>query len=502
MRALHKKKSVKAIVISGVSLLLAAAIVVGVLWYLGHRSDPVKVAPVSMLMGWLSNESTQSGNVTADNLQKIYASDTQTVTALLVQEGQTVKKGDPLFRYDTTLSDIQVERQEIAVKQDDLNLNKAKKDLANINRLRPYVPTQPMGGEGTQASPLFYLCAADMQYDQSYFEELLGEKTELWVVFQVREGNALHAELLSELPLKLTRDEETQSIRFTVFIPEQDDVKEENKTLRAAAADVSASPDVTVVDYDGEYTAAEIAKMRAEKQKEIRDLDLKLRMDKVELERMKQEAANGVVTSKLDGTVLRVNDPDTAKQEGSPVVIVSGGGGYYVKTGVTELDRDKYPVGTQMRIQSWEHGEVYGTVAEISDTPVPSSNNPYYSSGNQNVSFYTMLIALDADSPLREDEWVDVYFNAASTTSEDALCIETRFIRQDDGGSYVYRRGEDQLLHKQYVTTGVVQWGYTEIKSGLTVDDWIAFPYGKDVKENAETIESDNSDDFYYYGSY
>ena len=47
-----------------------------------------------------------------------------------------------------------------------------------------------------------------------------------------------------------------------------------------------------------------------------------------------------------------------------------------------------------------------------------------------------------------------------------------------------------------------MQWGYTEIKSGLTVDDWIAFPYGKDVKENAETIESDNSDDFYFYGSY
>ena len=183
-------------------------------------------------------------------------------------------------------------------------------------------------------------------------------------------------------------------------------------------------------------------------------------------------------------------------------MIVSGGGGYYVKTGVTELDRDKYPVGTQMRIQSWEHGEVYGTVAEISDTPVSSSNNPYYSSGNRNVSFYTMLIALDADSPLREDEWVDVYFDAASTASKDALCIETRFIRQDEGGSYVYLRGEDQLLHKQYVTTGVVQWGYTEIKSGLTVDDWIAFPYGKDVKENAETIESDDSDDFYYYGSY
>lgn len=538
MRALRKKKNVKAIVISGVSLLLVAAIVVGVLWYLGHRSDPVKVAPVSMFTGWLSNETSQTGIVTADNLQKVYASDTQTVTALLVQEGQTVKKGDPLFRYDTTLSDIQVERQEITVKQDDLNLNKAKKDLANINRLRPYVPTQPttppteptepeptdeptqppepteptvpiapeelpylMGGEGTQASPLFYLCAADMQYDQAYFEELLGEKTELWVVFQVREGNALHADIVSELPLKLTRDEETQTIRFTVFVPEQDDVKE-NAQAQQAAPDVSASPDVTVVDYDGEYTAAEIAQMRTEKQKEIRDLDLKLRMDKVELERMKQEAANGVVTSDLDGTVLRVNDPDTARQEGSPVVIVSGGGGYYVRTGVTELDRDKYPVGTQLRIQSWEHGEVYGTVEEVSDTPVSTSENLYYPSGNQNVTFYTMLISLDADSSLREDEWVEVYFDASSASSENALCIETRFIRQDDGGSYVYRRGEDQRLHKQYVTTGIVQWGYTEIKSGLTADDWIAFPYGKDVKENAETVESDSSDDFYYYGSY
>ena len=47
-----------------------------------------------------------------------------------------------------------------------------------------------------------------------------------------------------------------------------------------------------------------------------------------------------------------------------------------------------------------------------------------------------------------------------------------------------------------------MQWGYTEIKSGLTADDWIAVPYGKDVQENAETIASDNSDDFYYYGSY
>ena len=57
--------------------------------------------------------------------------------------------------------------------------------------------------------------------------------------------------------------------------------------------------------------------MRAEKQKEIRDLDLKLRMDKVELERMKREAANGVVTSALDGTVpVSYTHLDVYKRQG------------------------------------------------------------------------------------------------------------------------------------------------------------------------------------------
>ena len=37
-------------------------------------------------------------------------------------------------------------------------------------------------------------------------------------------------------------------------------------------------------------------------------------------------------------------------------------------------------------------------------------------------------------------------------------------------------------------------WGsYTEIRSGLTADDYIAFPYGKTVKPGAATQESDLS---------
>ena len=52
----------------------------------------------------------------------------------------------------------------------------------------------------------------------------------------------------------------------------------------------------------------------------------------------------------------------------------------------------------------------------------------------------------------------------------------------------------DGLLEKRYVVTGKSLWGsYTEILSGLTPEDLIAFPYGKHVKVGAPAVESDLS---------
>ena len=49
------------------------------------------------------------------------------------------------------------------------------------------------------------------------------------------------------------------------------------------------------------------------------------------------------------------------------------------------------------------------------------------------------------------------------------------------------------------MTTGKALWGsYTEILSGLTVDDLIAFPYGKNVKQGAPTEEGDVSSLYSY----
>ena len=42
-------------------------------------------------------------------------------------------------------------------------------------------------------------------------------------------------------------------------------------------------------------------------------------------------------------------------------------------------------------------------------------------------------------------------------------------------------------------------WGnYTEVLGGLTAEDYVAFPYGKEVKEGAPTQEGTH-DDLYNY---
>lgn len=72
--------------------------------------------------------------------------------------------------------------------------------------------------------------------------------------------------------------------------------------------------------------------------------------------------------------------------------------------------------------------------------------------------------------------------NVSMDGSSDALYLDKAYIREDEGGSYVMKSGIDNRLYKQYLELGatIYSGNYVEIISGLTVDDYIAFPYGTD----------------------
>ena len=63
--------------------------------------------------------------------------------------------------------------------------------------------------------------------------------------------------------------------------------------------------------------------------------------------------------------------------------------------------------------------------------------------------------------------------------------------RSKDGEDYVLKAGKNGKLVKQVVRTGRTFYGsLVEIKEGITKEDYVAFPYGKKVKEGAKTKKS------------
>ena len=78
------------------------------------------------------------------------------------------------------------------------------------------------------------------------------------------------------------------------------------------------------------------------------------------------------------------------------------------------------------------------------------------------------------------------------TDSVDGIYLENAFVRTEKGRSYVYLRGENGRLEQRDVVTGKTVWGtYIQILSGVTADDYVAFPYGKAVKAGAPTETGD-----------
>ena len=116
--------------------------------------------------------------------------------------------------------------------------------------------------------------------------------------------------------------------------------------------------------------------------------------------------------------------------------------------------------------------------------------------------YYPFKVFVTEDANLQPNDYVDIQYQKDTSAEESgsSLYLQSMFIRTDNGKSYVMARGEDGRLEQRWVQTGRDLWGsYTQIRGGLTVDDYVAFPYGRDVVEGAHTQEA-TTDQLYNYG--
>ena len=252
---------------------------------------------------------------------------------------------------------------------------------------------------------------------------------------------------------------------------------------------------------DTSMTQLELNKAILEKAQAVKEQEVNLKVAKLKLDKKLAELGDGNVYAEFDGTVKAVRDPDEAYNNSEAVVELSGGGGYYVTGTLSEMDLGSVQVGDSVSISSWMTGAACeGTIVSIDDYPTSNGNN--WGDGNSNVSYYPFKVFVTEDANLQPNDYVDIQYQKDTSAEESgsSLYLQSMFIRTDNGKSYVMARGDDGRLEQRWVQTGRDLWGsYTQIRGGLTVDDYVAFPYGRDVVEGAHTQEA-TTDQLYNYG--
>ena len=505
-------------------LLIAAIAIgsVGLVWGIltivrSASREAVNVYAVSDFMttdSW-GSASQSSGMVTTDKLQKVFLSSTQTVNEIYVTEGQSVKKGDKLLSYDTTLSALDLQMAQIQLERKELALNDLKSELSALRKARSKWALQLEKSvlqsqlEKLQAQ----ISASQGSSADDTIAALLQDGTEERP-FYVK-GNIIDPARLS------ARDpgQDCYVVLYTIedgmFMTTQNVVLKADGTISFFAV----TDPISVPLEDGDprtqlqilllqkvlekldeqlasaYNPLELLLQQKEMQQQIGEAEVELKLATLELQRKQTEMEDGTVYSTLDGVVKVVRDETEAFQNSEAVVEISGGGGYYVSGVISELDLGNIHIGDTVQINSWMTGtSCEGQIVSVEDYP---SEQYGWSGGNGNVSYYPFRAFVSEEVNLQENDYVDITYQ--SSGSRDSWYLENMFIRTESGKSYVYVRGENGALEQRFITTGSSLWGsYTEIRGGLTQDDYIAFPYGKDVTSGAKTREA-TPDQLYGY---
>ena len=241
-------------------------------------------------------------------------------------------------------------------------------------------------------------------------------------------------------------------------------------------------------------TAAEIQQQIKDKEKEIRDYQLDIKETNLEIKDIQKKLNNQTIKSTLNGVVKTVGDPEKESNDGKPLIQVVSSEGLYVQGTVSESKMNKLKVGATLSGYSYDNGVSFtAEVREIS--PYPSDNGQ----DGANASSYPFTAYIADASGLSNNSWAELTLLDEGDGQGQGIYLEKPFVRTENGQYYVMKDDGTGHLTKQIVQVGGIQYGSSyQITGGLSMDDKITFPYGKDVREGAKTEEG-TLDDLYKY---
>ncbi len=238
----------------------------------------------------------------------------------------------------------------------------------------------------------------------------------------------------------------------------------------------------------------------------------------LEIDRQKQSMENTKVVAPMDGIIKTINENNSTNPSDSSTssddngsnnnstdnayITIMAKGDYRIKASASELTVRSMSEGQSMIVRSRVDDSTWtGTISKIDlEHPDNGSSNDYYGYSGTTATKYPFYITLDSTDGLMLGQHVYVEADYGQGAVKEGLWLDEYYIVQDETGAYVWAENAKGYIEKRKVELGEYDENMMryQILSGLTEDDYIAYPEervkeGMKVTHNYEDIQTDDT---------
>lgn len=282
-----------------------------------------------------------------------------------------------------------------------------------------------------------------------------------------------------------------------------------NQQIASLTTEKAAAPAEEQLSY-----SAQIQNLQAQVNQANYDASAK----QLEIDRQKLSMENTKVVAPMDGIIKTINennstsssDDDSSNSNSdngsdstsNAYITIMAKGDYRIKATASELTVRSMSEGQSMIIRSRVDDSTWtGTVTKIDlEHPDNGNNNDYYMSSGTTATKYPFYISLDSTDGLMLGQHVYVEADYGQGDVKEGLWLDEYYIMQEDDGAYVWAENAKGYIEKRKVELGEYDENMMryEIVSGLTEDDYIAYPEervkeGMKVTHNYEDVVTDDT---------
>lgn len=508
-----------------IALIIIAFVVggtyVGIRIYKRHKqnSNPVNVYSLEEYgdSSWYEDDSSSmSGSISSSGNQKIYLDSSKQIKEIYVKQGDKVKAGQELLKYDDTqarlniesmYTDLEVTKSELAQAYNELDKLKKKKPVEKTTQKKTEATTQKKTEATTQeptASP-----SPSITPSPSPTPEI---STATSTDAQESTSNKT-TEATTEKKKKKKKKKTTEETTSTTEATTQNDIPYDKDSGKD---DDSDDADDEEDDDDEEYTEYELSLAITRQNEEIKSIQNDIDNQNLAIKKAERNLDSQAVVAKVSGTVSKLITADESRASGTPLMVIDGAGSYIATVSVGEYELASLSIGTEVSVYCYDTGNRYpGTIVSIGINPVGESSSSFIQ------SYYPVKVSIEPNDDLSDGSYVEVSVDKTTASSDDPdagddiasvtdadfseyvdmpedkagdIVIPLFFVKKE-GNRYYVMKAHNGRLKKQYINTGKIYYG-TEISvtGGISSSDWIAFPYDKNATEGKVCREADSED--------